>query len=52
MRRIQKYEAKDELKRVNGGKAMGPNGIPIDVWRSLRDIAIVGSLNWSTLSFD
>jgi hypothetical protein len=38
---IQESEVKDALKRMKGGKAMGPNGIPIEVWRSLRDVAIV-----------
>jgi hypothetical protein len=34
--RIQEYEVKDALKRMKGGKAMGPDGIPIEVenfWR-------------------
>jgi hypothetical protein len=39
--RIQEYEVKDALKRMKGGKAMSPNGIPIEVWRSLGDVAIV-----------
>ena len=26
---------------IEGGKAMGPHGIPIEVWRCLGDIAIV-----------
>jgi hypothetical protein len=26
---------------MKGGKAMGPDGIPIEVWRSLGDVAIV-----------
>jgi hypothetical protein len=34
-RRIQESEVKDVLKRMTGGKAMGPDGIPIEVWRSL-----------------
>uniref|UniRef100_A0A0A9HPD4 Uncharacterized protein n=1 Tax=Arundo donax TaxID=35708 RepID=A0A0A9HPD4_ARUDO len=29
------------LKRMKGGKTMSPDGIPIEVWRYLRDIAIV-----------
>jgi hypothetical protein len=32
---IQESEVKDALKRMKGGKAMGPNGIPIKVWRTL-----------------
>ena len=41
VRRIQESEVKDALKRMKGGKAMGPDGIPIEVWRSFRDVAIV-----------
>jgi hypothetical protein len=41
VRRIQESEVKNALKRMKGGKTMGPDGIPIEVWRSLRDIAIV-----------
>jgi CDP-diacylglycerol pyrophosphatase len=41
MRRIQESEVKDALKRMKGGKAMGPDGIPIKVWRCLEDVAIV-----------
>jgi hypothetical protein len=29
--RIQESEVKDALKRMKGGKAMGPDGIPIEV---------------------
>jgi hypothetical protein len=32
---------KDVLKRIKGGKAMGPDRIPIEVWRSLGDVVIV-----------
>jgi hypothetical protein len=31
MCRIQEYEIKDALKRMKGGKMMGPDGIPIEV---------------------
>jgi hypothetical protein len=41
MRRIQESEVKDALKRMKGGKAMGPDGIPIEVWRTLGDVPIV-----------
>jgi hypothetical protein len=47
VRRIQESEVKDALKRMKGGKAMGPDGIPIKVWRTLRDVAIV----WLTKLF-
>jgi hypothetical protein len=46
--RIQESEVKDALKRMKGGKMMGPDGIPIEVWRSLRDVAIV----WLTKLFN
>jgi hypothetical protein len=48
VRRIQESEIKDALKRMNGGKAMGPDGIPIEVWRSLGDVVIV----WLTKLFN
>jgi hypothetical protein len=48
MHRIQESEVKDALKRMKGGKAMSPDGIPIEVWRTLGDIAIV----WLTKLFN
>ena len=30
----------EALKRMKGGKAMGPDCIPIEVWRGLGDVAI------------
>ncbi|ONM06836.1 Retrovirus-related Pol polyprotein LINE-1 [Zea mays] len=48
VRRIQEYEVKEALKRMKVGKAMGPDGIPIEVWRCLGDIAIV----WLTKLFN
>jgi hypothetical protein len=41
MCRIQESGVKDALKRIKGGKVMGPDGIPIEVWRSLGDVMIV-----------
>jgi hypothetical protein len=38
---IQESEVKDALKRMKGGKAIGPDGLPIEVWRCLGDVAIV-----------
>jgi Reverse transcriptase (RNA-dependent DNA polymerase) len=32
---------KETLKKMKSGKALGPNDIPIEVWRCLGDIAIV-----------
>jgi hypothetical protein len=46
--RIQESEVKDALKRMKGGKAMSPDGIPIKVWRSLKDMVIV----WLTKLFN
>ena len=48
VRRIQEVEIGDALKRMKGGKAMGPDGIPIEVWRCLGDRAIV----WLTKLFN
>jgi hypothetical protein len=48
VRRIQEYEVKDALKRMKGGKAMGPNMIPIEVWMTLGDVAII----WLTKLFN
>ena len=45
VRRIQESEVREALKKMKGGKAMG---IPIKVWRCLRDIAIV----WLTKMFN
>jgi hypothetical protein len=48
VRRIQESEVKEALKRMKGGKAMGPDGIPIEVWKCLENIAIV----WLTKLFN
>uniref|UniRef100_M8C4Y0 Uncharacterized protein n=1 Tax=Aegilops tauschii TaxID=37682 RepID=M8C4Y0_AEGTA len=40
VRRIQESEVKEALKRMKGGKAMGPDCIPIEVWKGLGDIEI------------
>jgi hypothetical protein len=48
VRRIQGSEVKDALKMMKGGKAMCSDGIPIEVWRTLRDVAIV----WLTKLFN
>jgi hypothetical protein len=41
VRRIRESEVKDALKRMKGGKTMSPDGIPIEVWRTFGDVAIV-----------
>jgi hypothetical protein len=46
--RIQEQEVREALKRMKVGKAMGPNSIPIKVWRCLGDLAIV----WLTKMFN
>jgi hypothetical protein len=38
---LQESEIKDVLKRMKEDKTMDPVKIPIEVWRSLRDVAIV-----------
>jgi hypothetical protein len=48
VRRIQESEVKDVLKRMKGGKAMGPDGIPMKVWWNLRDVTFV----WLTKLFN
>jgi hypothetical protein len=48
VRMIKESEVKDALKRMKGGKAMGLDGILIEVWRTLGDIAIV----WLTKLFN
>jgi hypothetical protein len=47
MHRIQEYEVKDALKRMKGGKVMSPDGIAIEVWMTLGDVAMV----WLTKLF-
>ena len=48
VRRIQESEVKEALKRMKGDKAMGSDGIPIEVWKCLGDNAIV----WLTKLFN
>jgi hypothetical protein len=48
VRRIQESEVKEALKMMKTGKALGPDDIPIEVWRCLGDIAIV----WLTKLFN
>jgi len=40
-RRIQEHEVRETLKRMSSGKAVGPDNIPIEVWKSLGDREIV-----------
>ncbi|WVZ50242.1 hypothetical protein U9M48_001516 [Paspalum notatum var. saurae] len=48
VRRIQETEVRKAIKRMKGGKAVGPDAIPIEVWRCLGDIAFV----WLTKLFN
>jgi hypothetical protein len=48
VRRIQEAEIGEALKRMKGGKAMGLDGIPIEVWRCLGERAAV----WLTKLFN
>ena len=51
VRGIQEAEIGDALKRMNGGKVMGPDGTPIEVWRYQGDRAIVWLTNLFNLIF-
>jgi hypothetical protein len=48
VRKIQESEMKEDLKKIKTGKVLGPDDIPIEVWRCLGDIAIV----WLTKLFN
>jgi hypothetical protein len=48
VRRIQESEVKEALKKMKTSKALGPDDIPIEVWRCLEDKAIV----WLTKLFN
>jgi t-SNARE complex subunit (syntaxin) len=41
IRRIQEFEVKKALKSMKKDKVLGLDDIPIEVWRCLRDVAIV-----------
>jgi len=43
--RIQEHEVREALKRMSSGKAVGPDNIPIEVWKSLGDRRIVWLIN-------
>jgi hypothetical protein len=48
VRRIQESEVKEALKKMKTSKALGPDDIPIEIWRCLGDILIV----WLTKLFN
>ena len=47
-RRIREVEVKDALKKMDNRKAMGPDNIPIEVWKCLGGKGIV----WLTKLFN
>jgi hypothetical protein len=51
VRRIQEAEIGKALKRMKGGKAMGHDGIPIEVWRCLDEKAVVWLIKLFNLIF-
>jgi len=48
VRKIQESEVREALKIMKRGKAIVPDGIPIEVWRCLRDTAVI----WLTKLFN
>jgi hypothetical protein len=48
VRRIQESEVKEVLKKMKPGKTIGPDDIPIEVWRCFGDITIM----WLTKLFN
>jgi hypothetical protein len=48
VRRIQESEVKEVFKKIKIDKVLGPDDIPIEIWRCLGDIAIV----WLTKLFN
>jgi len=40
MRRISESKVKEALKRMKSRKAVGPDGIPIEVWRCLEEVGL------------
>jgi len=48
MRRISEFKVKEALKRMKSRKAVGPDGIPIEVYRCLREVG----MRWLTNLFN
>ena len=40
MQRITEDEVKIAMKKMKNGKAVGPDDIPVEAWRSLGDMAV------------
>ena len=38
--RISKEEVRENMKRMKNGKAVGPDDIPVEVWKSIGEIAL------------
>ncbi|MCX8814367.1 exonuclease/endonuclease/phosphatase family protein, partial [Vibrio parahaemolyticus] len=47
-RRITNLEVKDALRKMKCGKAIGPNGLPIEVWKCIGEVGI----KWLTKFFN
>ena len=48
VRRVRAHEVKEALKKMKTSKALGPDGIPIEVWRCLGSVAT----SWLTNLFN
>ena len=40
MEKISKEEVRENMKRMKNGKAVGPDDIPVEVWKCLGEIAL------------
>ncbi|KAJ7971686.1 Retrovirus-related Pol polyprotein LINE-1 [Quillaja saponaria] len=47
VRRIRAQEVKEVMHKMKNGKALGPDDIPIEVWRYLGDIGVTWLINLS-----
>jgi hypothetical protein len=52
VRRIQESKVKEILQKNKTSKTVGPDDIPIEVWRCLGDITMCGSLSYLISFFD
>jgi hypothetical protein len=48
VRRILEHDVKEALKRMKGVKVLGPDDVPIEVWRCLENVTI----GWLTKLFN
>ena len=42
IRRIRPYEVKEALRRMKTRNAVGPDAIPIEVWKCLGEFGVTG----------